>query len=226
MISLEPLDREGIAWAQVAVTNNHYLHKPVDTRCSVEGYRIIHKQLGRIGVLLFGRPQATRCRDWYGKIEMYRAGIVEVTNWQVLNLARVWLDPGVQRGGLHFLPGLVPGFFDRRGDYQSTLASAVLNLAVEQIGFDYLIRRPPCFLDEPYQIKWLLSYCNTHLHKGIIYAAAGFELYATNAEGIQTWRKRLPWLSAEQDFKVREASRINPRSNRFRAQRAQLQLEI
>lgn len=227
--TLELLDRRGLAWAQMMVTRCHYLHKPVDTRCSIEGYQIRHAVLGAIGLLLFGRPQATRCRDWYGSVEDVATGRCEVTRWQVLNLARVWLTPDVQQGGLHHLPRLIPGFWDRPRPghtrrYRSTLASTVLKQAITQIGLDYLVRRPPCFLDEPYQIEWLLSYCDTRLHKGTIYAAAGFELYSINGDGIQTWRIRLPALTPIQDEQVREASRVNPRSNRYRAQRAQLSL--
>lgn len=229
--TLEILDRRGLNWAQHIVTRCHYLRKPVDPRCSIEGYLVRHAVLGVIGLLLFGRPQATRCRDWYGSVEDAAAGRCEVTRWQVLNLARVWLSPDVQQGGRHFLPRLIPGFWDRpragrTRRYRSTLASAVLQAAAARIGLDYLVRRPPCFLEEPYRVEWLLSYCDTRLHKGTIYAAAGFELYSTNAAGIQTWRKRLPALTPEQDSLVREASRISPRSNRYRAERAQLRLAI
>lgn len=113
---------------------------------------------------------------------------------------------------------------DRKGAFRSRLASSVLRLAMHNIGFDYLTRRPPCFLDEPYEIRWLLSYCDTRLHKGTIYRAAGFKLYRTNSQGIQTWRVRLPALTASQDRKIRRASEVNPRSIRYRAAWAQMKL--
>lgn len=225
MIHLEMLDRAGLKWAQETVTKYHYLHRPVDTRTQAEGYAVHLSGINEsIGLLLFGRPEATRCSSWYGGTDDVQAGRCEVTRWQVLNLSRVWLSPEVQTSGRFYSPEDIPGFTDRRGVFRSTLASEVIQAATHQIGHDYLIRRPPCFLDEPYQIEWLLSYCDTSKHKGTIYAAAGFELYRTNDRGIQTWRTRLPGLTFEQDARIREAARINPRSIRFRAQRAQLSL--
>jgi len=100
----------------------------------------------------------------------------------------------------------------------------VLKIAAEKIGFDYLMQRPPCFLDEPYRIKYLLSYCDTRLHKGTIYREAGFELYRTNKAGIQTWRLPVRGLTAAEDNQVQEASRVNTRAIRYRAQRAQMGL--
>lgn len=82
------------------------------------------------------------------------------------------------------------------------------------------------FLDEPYEIRWLLSYCDTSLHKGTIYRSAGFELYRTNERGIQTWRIRLPRLTTVQDRAIRRASETNPRAQRYRAARAQLELGL
>lgn len=225
MIELIRLDKSGVAWAQVVVTNWHYLHSPVDARCTVEGYRV-EIDTKNFGFLLLGRPEATRCKDWYGSVDDMASGRCEVTRWQVLNLARVWLSELVQPGGDYFTPEILPGFMDRRGQFRSTLASTVLRMAIERVGFDYLLARPPCFLDEPYEIRWLLSYCDTRLHKGTIYKAAGFELYRTNDDGIQTWRIRLPGLTPEQDQSVRAASLASPRSQAYRAQRAQLAFEL
>lgn len=115
----------------------------------------------------------------------------------------------------------LPGFVDRRGAFRSTLASAVVLALAQQVVRDYLVRRPPCFLEEPYQLRWLLSYCDTRLHRGTIYKAAGFELYRTNERGLQTWRLPLRGLTPAEDAEVREASRFNSRSQAFRARRAQ-----
>lgn len=40
MITLTPLDRSGIQWAQQMVVRYHYLHRPVDARTTVEGYGV------------------------------------------------------------------------------------------------------------------------------------------------------------------------------------------
>lgn len=226
-IHLKILDKPGIAWAQGIVAAHHYLYRPIDTRCSVEGYAVhldTAPGLGPVGCLLFGRPQATRLYPWYGSVKDVHTDRAAVTRWQVLNLARVWLDPRVQSGGESCRPGLVPGFHDRRGVWRPSLASAAIRAAMATVGLDYLLRRSPVYLDEPYQIDWLLSYCDTRLHKGTIYRAAGFELYRTNADGIQTWRVRLPALTAAQHRAIRAQSRRDPRAIRYRAQRAQLAL--
>ena len=218
VVTLELANKAELGWAQRMVTAGHYLRTPVDTRCSVEVYLVLVEGMA-VGCLIFGRPEATRCYPWYGSVEDVTTSRAEVTRWQVLNLARVWLSPAVQAGGAWYEPDLLPGFVDRNGTWRSTLASTAIRMAVQRIGFDYLMRRPPCFLDEPYEIRWLLSYCDTRLHRGVIYAAAGFQRYRINGRGIETWRAPLPALTAAQDEQVRDASRRSPRSQRYRAQR-------
>jgi len=203
----------------------HYLHKMPDPRTSFEVFLpILNGE--QVGVLVFGRPEATRCGDWYGAVEDVKAGRCEVTRWQVLNLARVLIYPEWQRGGEYCNPKHLPGFIDRAGQWRSTLASAILGAVAGEIGSEYLTRRPPCFLDEPYELRWLLSYCDTSKHRGTIYKAAGWELYRTNDEGIQTWRTPLPSLTRAQDAQVRKTASSNPRSIKYRARRAQLELAI
>jgi hypothetical protein len=221
VVGLEPLTASGIKWAQAQVAAHHYLHAPVDARSSVEGYAVRLGDLGRVGCLLVGRPQATRCKDWYGSVEDVQVGRSEVTRWQVLNLARVWLTPEVQAGGAYCHPDTVPGFWDRSGAWHSALASTALRLLAERVGYEYLLARPPVFPDEPYEIRWLMSYCDTRLHRGTIYAAAGWELYRTNAEGIQTWRTPLPPLNAHQREQIEGLSWQHARGRRYRAMRTE-----
>lgn len=230
MIALERLDAPGLRWAQRTVTEHHYRHAPVPTRACPEAWRVDAAGLGFVGCLIVGRPQATLCRPWYGSVEDVAAGRCAVTRWQVLNLARVWLSPIVQVGGRGYWPDRLPGYVDRRGVWRSTLASEALRQLAERVGFEYLLARPPVFLDEPYQVDWLLSYCDSRQHRGVIYRAAGFELYRTNDEGLQTWRLPLPPLTPAQHTAIAAASAACPRARRFRAQRAgeraQLALEI
>lgn len=207
--------------AQWLIRQYHYLHRWPDPRTSTEAYAVDRPWLNStVGYLVFGRPEATRCGDWYGGVDDVQAGRCQVTRWQVLNLARVWLLPAYQAGGQYHQHQLLPGFVDRRGVFRSTLASAVLRAAVQTIGFEYLVRRPPCFLDEPYQIEWLLSYCDTRLHRGTIYAAAGFERCRVNPYGIETWRIRLPALTDQQHDTIRMLSLLDPRAIGYRARRA------
>lgn len=206
--------------AQWNITRHHYLRRWPDPRTSVEVYEINRAWLGgTIGYLVFGRGEATRCGTWYGSVDDVRAGRCEVTRWQVLNLARVWLEPAYQATGVYHQLRMIPGFVDRRGVFRSTLASEILRAAVQVIGYEYLIHRPPCFLDEPYQIEWLLSYCDTRLHRGTIYAAAGFERYRVNRNGIETWRIRLPALTDHQHKVIRSVSMLDPRAIGYRVRR-------
>lgn len=223
MIDLVRLGKAGLAWAQETVTRDHYLHAPVDSRCSVEGYGVlVHGAM--LGCLLVGRPEATRVKGWYGTLDDLRNGRCEASYWSVLNLARVWLDPYVQPGGWAYDPAVLPGFVDRRGCWHSTLASTAIRLLIGRVGVEYLLARPPCFLDEPYEVRWLLSYCDTRRHKGTIYRAAGFTLYRTNARGIQTWRAPLPALTPAQHAAIWDVSHACPRSRRYRAARTVQQL--
>lgn len=220
MWMLRQLDRSGIASAQVLVTARHYLGKPVDARCSVEGYEV-RGQNDAFGVLLVGRPQATACYPWYGSVDDVASGRAEVTRWQVLNLARVYFHPFVQSGGRLHGPQHLPGFTDRHGAWRSALGSWAITELAERVVLEYLLRRPPCFLEEPYELRWLLSYCDTRRHRGALYRASGFELFRQNAAGVQTWRLPLRALRPEEHRLVRAAALSSARSAEHRARRAQ-----
>ncbi len=224
-VTLHPISKKTLPDAQSIIAERHYLHTPVDPRCSVEGYNIHYGDLWA-GIFLLGRPEATKVNGWYGSVEDVETGACEVTRWQVLNLARVYLSPEFQPGGFYHNMRFTPGFTDRKGQFRSTLASIAIKDLSARVGYDYLTRRPPCFLDEPYEIKWLLSYCNTNLHRGTIYKAAGFELYRTNENGIQTWRLPLPPLTLREHTAIQEMSIRDPRAQAYRAQRAQLKMEL
>lgn len=227
MIAVDRLGPGGLAWAQDTVAQHHYLRSAVLGRACPEGWGIHADGIrNRIGCLIVGRPQATRCRDWYGSVEDVERGRVEVTRWQVLNLARVWLAPTVQAGGILCAPFYLPGYTDRRGAWRSTLASTALRELVSRVGFEYLLARPPVFIEQPYEVRWLLSYCDTSKHRGTIYAAAGWTLYRTNENGIQTWRTPLPSLTAEQHAAIVKASAACPRARRFRSERQQAGAQV
>lgn len=219
-IDLERLDDAGLAWAQDTVTRHHYRHSPVPGRACPEGWAVRPAGFAHpMGCLIVGRPQATVCRPWYGSVEDVDRGRCAVTRWQVLNLARVWLSPLVQAGGKGYWSEWLPGYTDRRGVWRSTLASTALRQLAERVGFEYLLARPPVFLDEPYEVRWLLSYCDPRQHRGVIYRASGFHLYRTNADGLQTWRLPLPPLTPDQHAAVAAASATCPRARRFRGER-------
>ncbi len=147
--------QNGIDWCQAMVTRHHYLHSPVDSRCSPVAYlvRLEARDVDRaIGCLIFGRPEATRCYDGpltYGSRKDVESGRCQFDRWELLNLARVWLHPSAQKGGELFERGYIPLFVDRKNIPRSTLASTIIREALSIVGFDYLCSRPPCFPYDP-----------------------------------------------------------------------------
>lgn len=219
MILLVPADRAGFRWAQEQVRAHHYLRKPADPRSHPFAYLVVTDRQP-VGCLIFGRPESTRCYQGgltYGSLGDVQTGRAEFERWEVLNLARVWLDPAVQSGGRLYSPELLPGFADRKGLWRSSLASTVIRMALTTVGVDYLTKRPPCFLEQPYAIRAVLSYCDTRLHRGTVYQAAGFKLARRNKAGIETWwTPSVAGLTPGQDAAVRELARTHPRSRRIR----------
>lgn len=206
-LTLTPsLRSDGLGWAQAIVTNHHYLHSPVDQRCRPLAYLVdLHGE--RVGCLIFGRPQATRCyvgKLTYGSIEDVKSRRAQYDRWEILNLARVWLDPRIQKDG---------------PDYVHHAASTVIRRAMNMVGYDYLLAYPPVDCAYPYQIRVIMSYCDTRKHNGWIYLASRFKLAWTNSDGIQTYMKRIRGLNVDQDAKIRARSEHDERSRRIRSER-------
>lgn len=206
-------------WAKQRLIEGHYLHTPPDPRTRAFCYIV---RLGGlpVGCLWFGRPESTRCYQGgltYGSLDDVQTGRASYDRWEVLNLSRVWLDPAVQVAGLYYKPQLLPGYIQRDGMWRSSLASTLIRMALDRIGFDYLLAYPPCFIEQPYRIRAVLSYCDTRRHRGVIYRAAGFALARTNAQGIETyWTSRVKGLTRDQDQAIRELAAVHPRSVRIR----------
>lgn len=211
-----------LAWCRESVRSWHYLRTAPDPRTRPIAY-IVRLAGAAVGCLFFGRPEATRCYDGsltYGSLADVCAGRARYDRWEVLCLSRVWFSPHVQRGAAICEMGAVPGFRDRKGRWRSTLASTVLRMALERVGFDYLTAHLPCFLDEPYAIRVIMSYCDVVLHRGTIYRHSGFQLARTNAAGIQTWwTDAVAPLAWHENMAIRHASHFCARSERIREQR-------
>jgi hypothetical protein len=226
-LRLKPaIDAESREWAAQMVIENHYLHTRPDPRTRPLCYLVEINDVYPVGCLWFGRPESTRCYVGgltYGSLADVQAGRAAHDRWEVLNLSRVWFSADVQAGGRLHDPKYLPGFVDRRGVFRSTLASTAIAAALARIGFDYLNAYLPCFLEQPYVIRAVLSYCNTYLHRGVIYRAAGFSLARANKEGIETWWTPavLP-LTELQDRVIRRLSKRDPRAKRIRAAAAGL----
>lgn len=218
-LRVEPAAGEALCWATDSVARHHYLRKPPDARSRPFCHAVtLAGEL--VGCLWWGRPEASCCYRGeltYGSREDVAAGRAEYDRWEVLNLSRVWFSPDVQPGGRLHGPAWLPGFHDRHTPRRSALASTVILVGLHVVGLDYLVAHPPVWVEQPYQIKAVLSYCDPALHKGTVYRAAGFRLARTNDAGLQTWFYDgvLPLLSRH-DLQVREASEACPRARRLR----------
>lgn len=209
-LSLVLADHDGLRWAQEQVTAHHYLHHSVDVRCRPLAY-LVQWNEQPLGCLIFGRPEATRVTGWYGSVEEVTAGRCPLTRWQVLNLARVWLHPDLQAGGRCHIPNV---------------ASWAIGQALRCVGYEYLLHYPPCFLNEPYEIRECLSYCNAHLHKGTLYRASNFRLVRTNERGIETYARSFRRLTHAEYAEIARRSLADPRARRLRAARTVTQVTL
>lgn len=213
MITLRLADAADLDWAQDQVSAHHYLHASVDSRCSVLGYIVMHRQDGedrRAGCLLFGRPEATRCYQGgltYGSQADVSSGRAAFDRWEILNLCRVWFAPDSQ--GISI-----------RAWGAKWLASWAISQACKRVVVDYLQEYPPCYIDEPWKLKICLSYCDSRIHRGTIYKAAGFQLARTNADGIQTWFRPLRSLQGHERKLIERYCAQSYRSRVYRSQRA------
>lgn len=204
MITLDLANAADLRWAQQQVAAHHYLHTPVDARCAVLAYVLRHDGT-RVGALLFGRPEATRCYTGaltYGSQADVASGKAQYDRWEIINLARVWIAPALQQRGAGWL------------------GSWSIAQALRRVVVDYLTAYPPCFPDEPWRLRAGLSYCDTRVHRGTLYRAAGFQLARTNQHGIQTWYRPLRGLQGNERIQIARLSQQHPRSRRYRAQRA------
>lgn len=179
-------------WAQETVTNHHYLRRSVDPRARPMAYVIRHNDQ-RLGCLIAGIPHASRCRGWWG----YPSTI---TQWQVVDLNRIWVDPALQRGGCLARPGIVPGFTDRSGVFRPTVATWAINQVLARIQRDRVALWPPVYPEQPYHIRLVISYHDPRFHKGTIYhEAKALPMYADEhgqpvpgPSGKYGWAWRLP----------------------------------
>jgi hypothetical protein len=214
-LSLQLADDRGLAWAQQMVCQYHYLHTPVDTRCSPVAYLVLLNG-DRVGCLIFGRPESARTYGWYGSIEDTHRSLSDpkycpLTRWQVVNLARVWLSQDIQRGGKSYIPNA---------------ATYIIGQALKRIPYDYLMVRPVVWCDEPYEIRQVLSYCNARVHQGTLYRAANFRLLRTNEHGIQTYVRDLRRLTHAEHLAIRNASQMSERARRKRSDREEKRLQL
>lgn len=196
-------NKDDLAWAQETVERNHYLGRKADPRSRPMAY-IVQFGSERVGLCIVGIPHATKNGGWWGYPGL-------PTQWQVVDLCRIWLDPKVQRGGVLARMGIVPGFLDRTGMFRPTVATWVIDEVLGRVQRDRVAMWPPVYLNEPYHILLAVSYHDPALHKGTIYRESGAVPMYTDSNGRPVpgssgkfgWCWRLPepdWVWSELDW--------------------------
>lgn len=168
-------NKTDLRWAQGIVTEHHYLHQPVHNQARPMVYVLNHDGR-RVGLVMVGSHHVTRHRGWWGYPGL-------PTQWQVVYLCRIWLSPQVQAGGELAMPGIIPGFVDRKGVFRSTVATWLIHEVLARVQEDRVSLWPPVYLDEPYHIRLVTSYSDPAYHKGTIYKLAGAEPMYTDKDG-------------------------------------------
>lgn len=183
MLTITLGDRRDLDWAQRVVTEHHYLHQPVDPRARPMVYVLGMRYPGdaaddidRVGLVMLGIPHATRCGGWWGYDGL-------PTQWQVVDLCRIWLDPAVQAGGWLCDPRFVPGYTDRRGTWRPTVATWAIEQVLARVQTDRVRLWPPVYPAQPYHIELAISYHDPAYHRGTIYRHSHAESMYTDAAG-------------------------------------------
>lgn len=207
-------NRHDLDWAQVMVKKYHYLHQPVDPRARPMVYVLRNEKddMQRpLGLVMLGIPHATKCRGWWGYPGL-------PTQWQVVDLCRIWLDPDVQAGGQFCDPYTVPGFVDRRGKWRPSLATWAIQEVLARVQADRVRLWPPVYLAQPYHILLAISYHDPAFHRGTIYRHSGAQpMYMRNgapapgSSGKYGWCWQLPVPAWEWE----DLNNIRPRSLRL-----------
>jgi hypothetical protein len=141
----------------------HYLHRWPDDRSLPFGYRLISDGVGTApdgrlhGLVVMKKPQHHRQVGLFGYEGL-------PTSWQVLDLARVWINPCWQ------VPGL-------------NIFSRMVGMVMRQVQSDWLEHHPPVFPDLPYHIRLIISYCELSHHDGTAYRACSFARHGLTSDG-------------------------------------------
>lgn len=168
-----------LQWAQETVARYHYLERKVDPRARPHCYVVemnVRQAPQRVGLVMVGIPHATKCGGWWGYPGL-------PTQWQVVDLCRIWLDPAVQSGGFWCEPGIVPGFTDRHGTFRPTVASWAIRSVLDRVQEDRLSLWPPVYPEQPYHILLAISYHDPQYHRGTIYKVTNAQAMYTDADG-------------------------------------------
>lgn len=160
-LSIKLGSRNDTSWAQSVVREYHYLHKSVHPQQRPITY-LIQYQGNNYGLIMAGIPHATKCAGWWGYPGL-------PTQWQVVDLCRIWLDPALQTGGYLCSPDIVPGFMDRTNQFKPTTPTWAISQILKRIQTDWIAMWPPVYPSQPYHVELVVSYHDPQYHKGTIY---------------------------------------------------------
>lgn len=162
---------------------DHYLHRWPDPRSlpfayylDIDGQR--HARDGRLlGIVVLKKPEHHKQRHLFGYPGL-------PTSWQVLDLARVWLHPTLQRKG--------------ENGHSLCIFSQIVSRVMRRVQVDWLDHHPPRFPSQPYHIEVVISYCDLDHHDGKAYRASGFTWggYSSDMSKELYYRKLRPPLKA------------------------------
>jgi len=224
-------DKKDLDWALEMFKLHHYMKRVPHPKSDLLVYIIRRVKDGaRVGCILYNRMQCSRVRGWFGSLEEVNAGACPYTQWEMINLARVWLSPMIQRpypvdeDAAQAVPcGPVPQFLfapeEPMPEYVHHAASQVILESLDRVAVDYLKRFPPPFPGEPWRLRQCVSYCDTKLFNCAIYQASRFRAVRENKQGIRTYVHGLRDLLPHEVDEIMEASRTNARCRRRRAAR-------
>lgn len=181
-LTIELGNTQDLTWAQQTVQEHHYLHSPVDPRARPMVYVIKFNTAAtvyRVGLVMLGIPHAAKCRGWWGYDGL-------PTQWQVVDLNRIWLHDTIQAGHCWCEPDYVPGFFDRRGVWRPAVATWAISEVLQRVQEDRVKLWPPVYPDQPYHIRLAISYHDPKFHRGVIYQQSKAKPMYTDKAGQPT----------------------------------------
>lgn len=214
---LKLADAQGLKVAQALFKEKHYMHQEVHDLARPMVYQVLREYDGElVGAILYSRPQAARTygskRDIttelgrWGNLNDVRKGRAPRTQWEILNLARFYLAPTLQRR-------------DSR-DYVPNAASILLAESLWSVCVDYLVVWPPAYFSEPWELKECVSYCARDRFFCTLYLASAFRLVRTNKDGLQTYVRPLRGLMPHEKQEIRQASLASEWARAHRAETA------
>ncbi len=204
---LQYADIRGVSWAQAQVKAFHYLHRRLN-QASMPWAYLVYQDRGeegfvRVGCLLFNRPQCYKVTGWFGPAEWVGTGRAYLTQWELVNLARVWLSEEIQLASSRW--------------FVSNAASRTISAALKHIPRDYLLYYPPRDLNQPWKLRECMTYLHARVFQGTIYKASNFILRRDNGAGLLTYSRVLRNLRREEEGLIEVASKLHKRHRRRRA---------